>query len=293
MDPKAAAKSKRSQSLQGKRNHPTPSTLSARSLQKKKESIIQQKKDSISQQKNPPQQGDQRARRDQRDLPSNWDRYEDDEPVIEQEGGPIASESAELVETRVSVVRKSKGADFGRLIEEARSRTLDRGRGDSKASMASGDLFEEAMPDLSSIISVRGTNLVSWCGNDNFSVDSACRPAFEVPLLSLDLQCLAAQISKLTLAERLFMQDDLEPEPESSEDHPTGTERAATPEPEGETAAAAELDDLLLSLNQRADEDKRGPLGMDELLAELDFLSTGPALSGIDASIDDLLAETQ
>ncbi|CAA7402549.1 unnamed protein product [Spirodela intermedia] len=217
MDPKAAAKSKRSQSQQGKRNHPTPSAVSARAQQKKKESFPQQQQ--------PQHQGGQSSRRHLRDLPSNWDRYDDDETDVGKEGGPVpglvdSGGPAAVATMPLSgggdvVARKSRGANFGFLIDQARSQIRDRDHGDGASALASTYLFDEAMPDLfqgfGSLVSVRGESLVSWCNNDNFNVDTDARSTFEVPFLSLDLDSLAAQISKLSAAERLFIEEDLLP----------------------------------------------------------------------------------
>lgn len=148
MDPKAAAKSKRSQSQQGKRNHPTPSAVSARAQQKKKESLPQQQQ--------PQHQGEQRSRRHLRGLPSNWDRYDDDETDVGQEGGsvqglddsggPAAGPTMPLSAGGHVVARKSRGANFGFLIDQARSQIRDRDHGDGD--LTSTYLFDEVMPGM-------------------------------------------------------------------------------------------------------------------------------------------------
>ena len=153
MDPKAAAKSKRSQSLQGKKSHPTPSALSARSQQKKKEPLPQQKP--------PPNQGERRLRRDLRALPSNWDRYEGDGIEVELEGvtlPPTPAPGSSSGDKEI-IAKKSKGTDFGRLIADARSRSRERPSGDGVNPLTSDYLFDESIPGM---FSWAKNNLVSF-----------------------------------------------------------------------------------------------------------------------------------
>lgn len=102
MDPKATAKSKRIHSQHGRRNHPTPS------------SIAQRKKPSSS----TPGAAEEKPRRPRAApaLPSNWDRYDAD-----AEDGGGGGEGAAVADKSSEVAPKSKGADFGYLIEQARS----------------------------------------------------------------------------------------------------------------------------------------------------------------------------
>lgn len=182
MDPKASAKSKRNHSSHGRRNHPTPSAVAR---------------------KKQPTAGDEPPRRPQAPaLPSNWDRYD---------SGDEEEATANLAGADVGITPKSKGADFGYLIEQARAQPPQiRGPGPESG------LFEGFVPGFtqgaSSILSVRGENLLSWCEDDNFIVDDDPTSSYEVPFLSMDLNALAAQLSKLKLSRRLFIEADLLPE---------------------------------------------------------------------------------
>ena len=93
MDPKAAAKSKRSHTVHGRRAHQTPAAAAAH----------RQKRAAAAAASSAPRS---------RNLPSNWDRYDD-------EGE--AEEPASAVEWTGEVAPRSKGADFGFLLEQARA----------------------------------------------------------------------------------------------------------------------------------------------------------------------------
>ncbi|MQL71413.1 hypothetical protein Taro_003741 [Colocasia esculenta] len=213
MDLKAAAMSKRSQSHQGKRNHPTPSAAAAH---KKKEALPQPNQARHG--------GAQSSRRHLRNLPSNWDRYEDEDDVVEVKEGrsetvrrdarePAAKAMRPLAGGGDALAPKSKGADFRYLVEQARSEARDRGYGESV--LASSSLSDETLPEftqgLMSIISAKGESLLSWCTDDNFAVDNDAGSSFEVPFLSMDINALAAQLSKLNVSQRLFVEEDILP----------------------------------------------------------------------------------
>jgi hypothetical protein len=91
MDPKAAAKSKRSHTVHGRRAHQTPAAAAAH----------RQKRAAAA---------SSAPRR--RDLPSNWDRYD-------AEGE--ADDPAAAAEWTGEVAPRSKGADFGFLLDQARA----------------------------------------------------------------------------------------------------------------------------------------------------------------------------
>lgn len=91
MDPKAAAKSKRSHTVHGRRAHQTPAAAAAH-----------RQKRAVAASAGP--------RR--RELPSNWDRYD-------AEGE--ADDPAATAEWNGEVVPRSKGADFEFLLEQARA----------------------------------------------------------------------------------------------------------------------------------------------------------------------------
>lgn len=196
MDPKASAKSKRNYSQQGRKNHPPPAATSA---QKKKNPAVAAATGAGGEAK--PRRAHGRAR----DLPSNWDRYDDD-------GGDGAEGSAGTKPVDGEIRPKSRGADFSYLIEQARSRPLEhRDIGTSQSASSSDELSFDFMQGVSSMLSVRGENLLSWCADDNFIVDDDTTSSCEVPFLSMDLHALAAQLSKLKLSQRLFIEEDLLP----------------------------------------------------------------------------------
>ncbi|KAK8958834.1 hypothetical protein KSP40_PGU011145 [Platanthera guangdongensis] len=225
MDPKASAKAKRSHTQHGRKSHPTP----AASAQKKKAA----------------QAGsDQNARRPHsQSLPSNWDRYDAGEVEDERAGGTTMAEG--------ETAPKSRGASFAHLIEQARSQQHGT---KAPAVVESLSFFDELtldfMQGVSSTFTVRGKNHLSRCEDDNFVVDDDLTPSFEcfhvsslettvdevlakgnclialkalpfvtaVPFLNLDFHALAAQLSKLKLSERLFIEADVLPEDLPCED---------------------------------------------------------------------------
>ncbi|KAG0458124.1 hypothetical protein HPP92_023281 [Vanilla planifolia] len=193
MDPKALAKAKRSHSQHGRRNHPTPSAVA-----QKKKAAQAESEDKV-----------QRLRF--HELPSNWGRYDGGEEEAESSSSTASAEG--------EVVRKSKGADFSYLIEQARSKQ-DENR--NLAAPKSSSLFEDIpldfMQGVSSTCVSRGKNLLSRCQNDNFYVDDDLTPNYEVPFLTLDLHALATQLSRIKLSERLFIEADLLPEDPCSDD---------------------------------------------------------------------------
>ncbi|KAJ6829462.1 uncharacterized protein M6B38_357695 [Iris pallida] len=186
MDPKATAKSKRSHTQHGRKNHPPPAA------QKNKKQPAPQTRP------HPP-------------LPSNWNRYGD------ATGGSAESEGAErnpdataVGEGEGDLAPRSKGADFGYLVEQARSNPQDFKY--SSTSSSFDDLSVDFVQGVSSILSVRGKNLLSWCEDDNFIVDDDPTSNYEVPILSMDLHALTSQLSKLKLSQRLFIEPELLPE---------------------------------------------------------------------------------
>jgi len=94
MDPKAAAKSKRSHTVHGRRVHQTPAAAAAH-RQKRAAAAAATLSGPRS-----------------RNLHSNWDRYD-------AEGE--AEDSAAVGEWTGEVAPRSKGADFGFLLEQARA----------------------------------------------------------------------------------------------------------------------------------------------------------------------------
>ncbi|GMH11081.1 hypothetical protein Nepgr_012922 [Nepenthes gracilis] len=149
----------------------------------------------------------ERKRVTQSSLPSNWHRYDDS---AEDEGGEgfldLESEGPSRPTAKSDVVKpKSKGADFGYLISEAKSEL------NSKSISPS---FDDVLPDfcqgLGPLLGVRAEKIVSWTGTDNFLEDEETTYQ-EAPFLSLDLHILAEQLAKIDLAKRLFIESDLLP----------------------------------------------------------------------------------
>ncbi|XP_020105501.1 suppressor protein SRP40 isoform X4 [Ananas comosus] len=165
MDPKATAKSKRIHSQHGRRNHPTPS------------SIAQRKKPSSS----TPGAAEEKPRRPRAApaLPSNWDRYDADADAEDGGGGGGGAEGAAVADKSSEVAPKSKGADFGYLIEEARSQPQEI-RGVVGLGFSSEELPFDLMQGRSSILSVKGEGLLSWCQDDNFIVDDDTSSGYEL-----------------------------------------------------------------------------------------------------------------
>ncbi|CAL9778216.1 unnamed protein product [Musa acuminata subsp. burmannicoides] len=221
MDPKASAKSKRAHTQHGRANHPSPSA------------IAQRKKHGNSKDKNPTQGGggDGEPKRSRVPaLPSNLDRYgEEEEEELNGAGNPAATE----------VAPKSKGADFGYLLEQARTQQQERrnlaARGLS-ASSSSEEFPFGLMQGLSSMLSVRGKGLLSLCEDDNFIIDDDddASLSYEVPFLSIDLHAIDAQLSKLKLSERLFIESDLFPEEQCVDE---SNEKQISEQPEDSVAS--------------------------------------------------------
>ncbi|XP_042430091.1 uncharacterized protein LOC122016758 [Zingiber officinale] len=199
MDPKASAKSKRSHTQHGRASHPSPSAIAQRKKQSKEKKLEQSAGGGG---------GDGELKRTRRpSLPSNWDRYDDEDEVVESVGNPSATE----------VAPKSKGADFGYLLEQARSQQQERDKlaGRGLPLPSSSEEFPLVLwQGMSSILSVRGEGRLSLYDDDYFIIDDSEDSSIssEVPFLSIDLHAIDAQLSKLKLSDRLFLEADLFPE---------------------------------------------------------------------------------
>ncbi|KAG1367937.1 hypothetical protein COCNU_14G004050 [Cocos nucifera] len=192
MDPKASAKSKRSHSQQGRKNHQLPATRSA-----------QKKKDATATTGSGGQVKPRGAHGGARDLPSNWDRYDDDDG--DNGGGDGAESSAGTKPADGEIRPKSKGADFSYLIEQARSRPQEhRDLGTSQSASSSDELCfrNYLLTSLSIYLFISSLMDILW----------HMKEINLVPFLSMDLHALAAQLSKLKLSQRLFIEEDLLPE---------------------------------------------------------------------------------
>lgn len=190
MDTKALAKSKRAHTLQhnkGKKPHPnqnpskTPSTGNNQKPQKSK-------------------------------LPSNWDRYEDDEEDefgvnLENPSGDNSKKPSFKDYGDGLALPKSKGADFKYLLDEAKSKPHQV----DDFPFLEGFLAEESMHGVGPLLAVRGESILSWIGDDNFVVEDETTSSHEASFLSLNLHALAEQLAKVDVSERLFIEADLLP----------------------------------------------------------------------------------
>ncbi|KAK9131910.1 hypothetical protein Scep_011438 [Stephania cephalantha] len=143
-------------------------------------------------------------------MPSNWDRYEEEteEPGLGDRAGRRASEQV--------VAPKSKGADFRHLISEAQSQLQSRSQsGGASERLSCYGSFDDDLPGfdlgISSMLSVRGNGIMSWVEDDNFVVDGDSSMGYEASFFSLDLHALAAQLEKIDVSKRLFIEEDLLP----------------------------------------------------------------------------------
>ncbi|VAH22850.1 unnamed protein product [Triticum turgidum subsp. durum] len=190
MDPKAAARSKRSHTVHGRRTHQTPAAAAAH----------KQKRAAAAGGGGGGGGGSSSAAPRSRNLPSNWDRYEDE---------PEADDAAEWAG---EVAPRSKGADFAFLLEQARAQPLEeRGLG-AAGRLASQDSAFDFMQASTSMLEAKAEGIMSWFEDDNFVLEDDLAPDFEVPFLSMDLHALATKLSKIKLSQRLFMEENLLPE---------------------------------------------------------------------------------
>uniref|UniRef100_A0A0A9CZF7 Uncharacterized protein n=1 Tax=Arundo donax TaxID=35708 RepID=A0A0A9CZF7_ARUDO len=190
MDPKAAAKSKRSHTVHGRRANQTPAAAAAH----------KQKHGAAS-------SSGPRSRK----LPSNWDRYD-------AEGE--AEDPATAAEWTGEVVPRSKGADFAFLLEQAQAQPRET-RELGSPWLPSQDSPFDFMQASTYMLEAKGEGILSWCNDDNFILEDDLAPEFEVPFLSMDMHALANQLSKVKLSQRLFIEEDLLPEDlaDASEDN--------------------------------------------------------------------------
>ncbi|KAL1199615.1 Protein ECERIFERUM 16 [Cardamine amara subsp. amara] len=197
-------------------------------------------------------------------LPSNWDRYNDDE-----------SEDLSISQHEDDVLPKSKGADYMHLISEAEAESQSRIEINSDCLSSLDDLLHDEFSRIvGSMISVRGEGIVSWMEDDNFIVEEDGSASYQEPgFLSLNLNALAKSLEKVDLHERLYIKADLLPLPElctsqskvSGDDENTEAKTTRLKEPldqvkdipiltdQSEKSSAIEADlDLLLSSFSKA-----------------------------------------
>ncbi|KAL4573175.1 hypothetical protein LXL04_019972 [Taraxacum kok-saghyz] len=195
MDTKSLAKSKRAHSQHHKKHHPNPkattTTTTTTTTTKAPGNTVEVKQ-------LPRQSHGSSA------LPSNWDRYEDeDDPIIESQTDGQQQNDV--------VLPKSKGADYAYLISEAKSQNSTRLSSDIFPSL--DDFVSDFGQGKDSFVAVRGESLLSSVLNDGFFVDDKSKtPAsYEASFLSLNLHDLSEQLAKIDLPKRLFMEKDLFP----------------------------------------------------------------------------------
>ncbi|KAL5730528.1 hypothetical protein ACHQM5_003335 [Ranunculus cassubicifolius] len=196
MDTKSLARSKRAHTQQhNKKYHPNPKSKSLTPT------TISSNQNSST--KSPQVVAEKQHRKPS--LPSNWDRYDDE--FDENVGSNVMKEGM----SDDVVLPKSKGADFGYLISEAKEK-LDSMDCSKRFASSFDDVLPDFIPGMSSMLSVRGNGMLSWIGNDNFIVDdSSSTSTTESSFLSMDLHSLASQLEKLDPSQRLFLEPDLLP----------------------------------------------------------------------------------
>lgn len=195
MDTKSLAKSKRAHTQHHSKKHhpkqtskaPSSGSVGATSSQKQTGKQIREK----------PRQGSNA-------LPTNWDRYEDEyDSDLEN---PSEGSTSHLTDV---IVPKSKGADYGYLISEARSQAQTDYSTESFPSF--DDVFTDFNLGAGSLLSVRGQSILSWIEDDNFVVEDNATGRQEASFLSMDLNALAEQLAKIDISHRLFIEADLLP----------------------------------------------------------------------------------
>ncbi|XP_057461575.1 protein ECERIFERUM 16 isoform X4 [Actinidia eriantha] len=198
MDAKALAKSKRAHSQHlNKKHHPKPTSKAPLAGP---EGVSSGKKPSGK-------QDSEKTNRSQGSsaLPSNWDRYEE-----EYDSGSL-DPSLDNMSQATDSVPKSKGADYGHLISEAKSQSPTNIATESFPSF--DDVLTDFNQGVGSLLSARGQGILSWARDDNFIVEDRATSSHEAPFLSLNLHLLAEQLKKIDLSQRLFIEPDfLSPE---------------------------------------------------------------------------------
>ncbi|KAI3736070.1 hypothetical protein L6452_15602 [Arctium lappa] len=195
MDTKSLAKSKRAHSQHHKKHHPNQkvkgatSSVGATGVDKAPGKVVKEKP---------------RHPQGPAALPSNWDRYEDEnDPITEDQKHGQASQPSDIV------VPKSKGADYAYLISEAKSQNSTWSSSEIFSSL--DDFVSDFGQGKDAFFTVRGESLLSSIQNDSFFVDDKKPASYEASFLSLNLQALSEQLAKIDLPKRLFMEDDLFP----------------------------------------------------------------------------------
>ncbi|VVB07146.1 unnamed protein product [Arabis nemorensis] len=144
-------------------------------------------------------------------LPSNWDRYDDDDELdlgLENASGDLSKSQA-----ADAILPKSKGADYLHLISEAQAESQSKIENNSDCLSSLDDLLhDEFSRVVGSMISARGEGILSWMEDDNFVVEEDGSASNHEPgFLSLNLNALAKTLEKVDLHERLYIEADLLP----------------------------------------------------------------------------------
>ncbi|XP_058100600.1 protein ECERIFERUM 16 [Magnolia sinica] len=197
MDSKASAKSKRAHSLRGNNkksphSNPNPGNLP---------------QSAPNSNKNQSRENNRRSHAAPA-LPSNWDRYHEDGIDSNTEDPSVDVDHTGRADI---VAPKSKGADFAELISQAQTDARARTNPNPESFVSFDDVLPDLNQGVSAMLSVRGKCLLSWCGDDNFIVDDNATSSYEASFLSMDLHALAAQLEKIDVSERLFIEVDLLP----------------------------------------------------------------------------------
>ncbi|KAL8126791.1 hypothetical protein AgCh_013905 [Apium graveolens] len=129
-------------------------------------------------------------------LPSNWDRYEDEDDLDSEVSGKGSKSDV--------ILPKSKGADYGYLISEAKAQA-------DSSYPSFDDVLSDYRKEVGSLLSVRGENILSWASEDDFLSEDIATGVQEASFLSMDLTALEKQLAKIDLSERLFIEADLLP----------------------------------------------------------------------------------
>ncbi|XP_060188191.1 protein ECERIFERUM 16 [Lycium barbarum] len=187
MDSKALAKSKRAHSLHLNKKH-NPHHASKGSSAGSSTSAGDKKATTVKQVKEKPKSK----------LPSNWDRYEEENADSENATQKGASDVVEP---------KSKGADYAYLLSEAKSQF----QYSSENVSFCDDILDDFYQGLGALLSAKGQSKLSWIAEDNFAMEDKAPPPTKASFLSLDLQALSEQLERASLSERLFIEPDLLP----------------------------------------------------------------------------------
>ncbi|XP_047336282.1 protein ECERIFERUM 16 [Impatiens glandulifera] len=281
MDAKSLAKSKRAHSLHhSKKYHPkqTPVGPAASAAAK----------DASNQNANQVKGNVQQSRR-KNGLPSNWDRYEEDEDDLDLGNSPHVN---------TSDVPKSKGADYTYLISEAKSQLS------SEIFPSLDDDITDFYQGLGPLISVKGQGILSWIEDDNFDVDESTVNV-QASFLSLDLNALSKRLEESDLCERLFIEtDDFLSEElyaQVSESicsykseqiqHEEASEKSFTAEEENKAADAEDELDILLNSTTTPDQ-TNNCFKVQNQDNSTSYSKPTSVIASLDDDLDDLLMET-